>query len=144
MGCGDSKVMTVETRNDLAKLQLSSSQIDTFLAAFHKIDRNNSGFINIKEFIDTLKIERTIASEEVFEDMDFTHDGRISFREFTLLIWRFCTRGLESIAEFAFDIYDTDNSQELTQDEIKEMILETHGKLTDKHNVSIIILLFLL
>jgi hypothetical protein len=43
---------------------------------------------------------------------------------------------LDSIAEFAFDIYDTDNSEQLTKPEIKELIIEAYGKITEKHNVS--------
>lgn len=139
MGCGSSVVTASDgdPDNDIAKLQLSSSELSAFRKAFQKIDTNKSGSINIGEFIESLHVERTIVSEEVFEDMDTSNDGHISFKEFTMLTWRFCTRGLDSIAEFAFDIYDTDNSQELTKDEIKEMIIEAYGKVTEKHNVNI-------
>jgi Ca2+-binding EF-hand superfamily protein len=90
----------------------------------------------VKEFIESLGVQRTVVSEEVFEDMDTSNDGTVSFKEFTLLTWRFCTRGLDSIAEFAFDIYDTDNSEQLTKPEIRELIIEAYGKITEKHNVS--------
>lgn len=141
MGCGDSKVTAVsdgDPHGDVAKLQLSSNEVNAFRKAFRKMDKDNSGYIGIAEFIDSLNIERTVVSEEVFQDMDTSNDGSISFKEFTLLTWRFCTRGLDSIAEFAFDIYDTDNSEELTKDEIKEMIIESYGKVTEKHNVCFI------
>lgn len=141
MGCGESKVLpdSSDPNNDVAKLQLSPSELNAFRTAFRKMDKDNSGSINITEFLKSLNVQRTVVSEEVFEDMDSSHDGSISCKEFTLLTWRFCTRGLDSIAEFAFDIYDTDNSQELTKDEIKEMIIESYGKVTEKHSVSVMI-----
>lgn len=142
MGCGDSKVACADDgdpNGDVAKLCLTPSEVKAFRKAFRKIDKNNSGFIGITEFLESLKVERTVVSEEVFQDMDASHDGNVSFKEFTLLTWRFCTRGLDSIAEFAFDIYDTDNSEELTKDEIKEMIIECYGKVTQKHNVSLLL-----
>jgi Ca2+-binding EF-hand superfamily protein len=136
MGCGDSKVnVDDDPNNDISKLQLSKKEVNAFRKAFQKMDKDHGGSINISEFIESLNVEITIVSEEVFEDMDTSNNGSISFKEFTLLTWRFCTRGLDSIAEFAFDIYDTDNSHELTKEEIKEMIIESYGKETQKHNV---------
>jgi Ca2+-binding EF-hand superfamily protein len=137
MGCGGSKVMDDgDPHNDIAKLQLSSKELKAFRKAFNSIDKDKSGSINVKEFIESLGVQRTVVSEEVFEDMDTSNDGTVSFKEFTLLTWRFCTRGLDSIAEFAFDIYDTDNSEQLTKPEIRELIIEAYGKITEKHNVS--------
>lgn len=142
MGCGSSKIDDVDekkSKQDLAKLQLSTSQIKAFRNAFRRIDKNNNGSINIKEFLESLNVERTVIAEEIFEDMDMSNDGNISFSEFTLMTWRFCTRGLDSIAEFAFSIYDTDNSGELTKQEIKDMIIESYGKVTEKHSVNAVL-----
>lgn len=127
---------TVDPKSDVVKLQLTTSELKAFRKAFNQIDKNKSGSLSINEFIESLKVQRTVISEEIFEDMDTSCDGSVSFAEFTLLTWRFCIRGLDSIAEFAFDIYDTDNSEKLTNAEIKEMIIESYGKVTDKHNVS--------
>ena len=139
MGCDGSKIKPEDgdPNNDIAKLQLSKSDIKAFRKAFRKMDKDKSRSINVGEFLDALNVERTIISEEIFEDMDTSNDGHLSFKEFTLLTWRFCTRGLDSIAEFAFDIYDTDNNEKLTKKEIKEMLIESYGKLTEKHNVSL-------
>eukprot|EP00602_Paraphysomonas_sp_CaronLab_P006684 CAMPEP_0185034454 /NCGR_PEP_ID=MMETSP1103-20130426/24373_1 /TAXON_ID=36769 /ORGANISM="Paraphysomonas bandaiensis, Strain Caron Lab Isolate" /LENGTH=243 /DNA_ID=CAMNT_0027571121 /DNA_START=186 /DNA_END=917 /DNA_ORIENTATION=- len=89
----------------------------------------------MNEFLLALDIEKTPLAIEIFSEMDRSNDGHITFREFTLSIWKYCSRGPDSIWDFAFDIYDTDDSNELTREEIQEMIVEAFGKTSSKHDV---------
>ena len=44
-----------------------------------------------------------------------------------LSIYKYVVRGRQDLASFAFDMYDTDNSGSLTEDEIINMIGELYG-----------------
>lgn len=51
----------------------------------------------------------------------------IIFYQFALNVWNYCVKGKSSIAEFAFDIFDTDNNQSLNEDEIIDMVCTIYG-----------------
>ena len=96
---------------------------------------HSGGQIEISEFLEALGLEDTPLSNEVFSEIDKSHNGQSDFREFTLAVWKFCSEGMESISDMAFDIYDQDDSNSLTRVEIKNMIIEIYGRISPKHDV---------
>jgi Ca2+-binding EF-hand superfamily protein len=148
MGCGGTKVFVANEKKigqdaraleDFQKLQLTPQEINTFYTAFCKMDKDGSGHIEIAEFMKSLDLEMTPMSNEVFSELDKSHDGHSDFREFTLAAWKFCAKGLDSVSDLAFDIYDEDDSNALTKVEIKNMIIEIYGKVSPKHDVQSIL-----
>mmetsp|Transcript_9710 Transcript_9710/g.19761 ORF Transcript_9710/g.19761 Transcript_9710/m.19761 type:complete len:162 (-) Transcript_9710:1131-1616(-) len=53
-------------------------------------------------------------------------DGKLSYSEFFLSLWNFCTLTHETLVKFAFDLYDLDGSGSLTIDEVFEMVTLMH------------------
>jgi Ca2+-binding EF-hand superfamily protein len=49
-------------------------------------------------------------------------DGSLSYGEFFVSLWNFCTLTHDTLVKFAFDLYDADGSGELTLDEVKNMV----------------------
>lgn len=80
------------------------------------------------EFLSHLQLEKTRFTMEVFFEMDRDLNGSMDFQEFVMSVWRYATKRDVEIVEFAFDIFDTDNSGVLTEDELKDCIGEIYGK----------------
>ena len=47
--------------------------------------------------------------------------------QFTLYVWNYCVCGKAAIADFAFDIFDTDDSEELNESEAAAMVSAIYG-----------------
>jgi len=60
-------------------------------------------------------------------------DGNLSYSEFFLSLWNFCTLTHETLVKFAFDLYDLDGSGSLTIDEIFEMVKMMHPSRDEKY-----------
>ena len=72
-------------------------------------------------------VEKNRITKEVFADIDRNDDGRITFREFVLSVWKYVVLGRQDLAGFAFDMYDTDNSGFLSEEEVINMVAELYG-----------------
>ena len=139
---------------DFYELGFSKSDVDSLFNSFCKFDVIGDGELEFGEFITRLKIETTQISKEIFSDMDKDSDGSINFREvrhlfskflfithyfpysffiykynlqFVISMFLYLIKTKESIAEFAFDMFDKDNSNALNRNEIEEMIKFVYG-----------------
>lgn len=112
---------------DFRKIGLSDHDIKIFQNAFNDMDLKGDGKINMAEFLVAINMEETPLTKEVFLEIDRSDDNEINFREFVLNTWVYCVKGKTHIAEFAFDMFDTDNSQELDIDEIERLVHMIYG-----------------
>lgn len=120
-------------------IYLSDSEINKMYQSFCNFDVNGSGEVSYVEFLTILDLEDTPISREVFNEMDDSHDWNMTFREFVLNMWMFCTRSKQSISMFAFDIFDEDDSGSLNQEEITDMVGRIYGKKGLSHDIRLII-----
>lgn len=129
----------VEAYKAFQTIFLSDADINKMYASFCKFDVNGSGEVSYVEFLTILDLEDTPISREVFNEMDDSKDWNMTFREFVLNMWMFCTRSKQSISMFAFDIFDEDDSGSLNQDEITDMVSRIYGKKGLSHDIRLII-----
>ncbi|GMH83678.1 hypothetical protein TL16_g09681 [Triparma laevis f. inornata] len=61
-------------------------------------------------------------------------DGSLSYGEFFISLWNFCTLTHETLVKFAFDLYDLDGSGELSIDEVYEMVRTIHPNRDSRHS----------
>lgn len=150
MGCcgSSSKVFVVNNKyegqdqralDDFRALRLSEDDVNVFYTAFKDMDLSGEGFIDIEEFLSNMRLERTVLTEEFFSELDKSQDRKITFREFVLYTWKYGIKDTAAIADFAFDIYDTDNSDVLTIEEIKVMVTQVYGSRRFHHDVDVIL-----
>lgn len=140
MGCSSSTHFHINDKHqgqnkaaydDFKKIELSDSSIQLFYKVFVKFsnDFDHDHLIELDEFLDKLKLsDHNKMAREVFSDMDTDNSGDLNFREFVLCTWKYLTRSKESIAVFAFDLFDKDNSGSLAREEVKDMIEFVYGK----------------
>lgn len=59
---------------------------------------------------------------------NFICRGDVDFLEFMISVWNVCTCRVDSLSNFAFDMYDLDSDGELSVPEIEHMVWEFFGK----------------
>eukprot|EP01041_Mallomonas_annulata_P010410 gene10410-21713_t len=137
MGCGKSNEFRVNSKYpgqdtesflDFQKIGLEKRDINGLFKQFCKFDIVGDGTIELAEFTVRLNLSKTNkVARIVFHQMDRDGNGVLNFREFVLCVWIYLMRTKESLANFTFDIFDTDDSGSLTRDEILEMISYVYG-----------------
>ena len=99
-----------------------------FWAVFCRINRSLSGEIDIMEFLTYFNMDRTPYIEKCFEYFDTTGGNSIDFLEFMVSVWNVCPLKIDTLTNFAFDMYDTNNDGELSFPEIERMVEELYGQ----------------
>lgn len=113
---------------DFRALGLSNDDINALFRVFCKFDIIGDGELEYAEFTVQCKIEESKISREIFHDINTDNDAGISFREFVVSLWLYLVKTKEALAEFAFDLFDTDNSSRLTHKELEEMVSIVYGR----------------
>lgn len=97
-----------ETRRTLEGLRLEKANAFEIFKAFADIDRGRNGEITVEEFHSFLGAPITKYSERVFGIIDLDASGKLSFFEFAIGVWNYCTYDVSLITKLAFDIFDID------------------------------------
>lgn len=111
-------------------LGVSRSTIEAFWNVFCRINTSLSREISRREFLIYFKFD-TGSPQNVnrcFEYFDTTGGGAIDFLEFVVSIWNICTLKIDTLTNFAFDMYDLDSDGLLSLPEIERMVEEVYGK----------------
>lgn len=77
--------------------------------------------------------ESTKFCDRVFTLFDEDQSGQIDFREFVVALWNYCTLSHSSLIIFAFDMYDTDETGELSPSEVELMLKDLYGENATTH-----------
>eukprot|EP00924_Labyrinthula_sp_SR-Ha-C_P003328 snap_masked-scaffold_15-processed-gene-6.2-mRNA-1 protein AED:0.33 eAED:0.33 QI:0/0/0/0.25/1/1/4/0/318 len=110
------------------KFGISEKEVQQFFKLFDGVDRDKSGEISIDEFFRLFDLDWSTFGKNIFAAMDASGDNQVEFVEFFVGLWNYCTLGKESLAKFAFDLFDFDGSGSIDAKEFKELIAMIHGK----------------
>jgi Ca2+-binding EF-hand superfamily protein len=111
----------------LQMLHFTTDEFKMLVHYFNKMDKDGSGAITLKEFLYFLQLENNEFFRRAFSILDEDGSGEIDFGEFVVSLWNYCTLSEHSLMLFAFDLYDSDLSGAICQDEIKGMIRDLCG-----------------
>ena len=117
-------------------MSLSIKSIETLYEVFQLIDADNSGEIDLDEFLFFFRLQSSRFAKRAFSCIDADGSGEIDFGEFVLGLYNFCTCDNLSLCRFAFDIYDEDASGMLDHDEILHIVKDLYGRKGFKRNPS--------
>lgn len=138
MGCGSSVYSDPKIaswRPQFEALGLDKACAGKLFKIFKKSDLSKDGFISDLEILMLLDMERTPFTERIFKIFDIDGSSQLDFREFIIALWNFCSIG-EYLPHFAFSLYDLDASGEITDKEIKQMLIDVYGKDYDKNHIA--------
>lgn len=108
-------------------LQLRRKEVARLYRIFTTYDEDKNGTISINEFMDHLRLGQTVFRDRVFSIFDSDRNGKVDFKEFVLALWNYCTLSRATLDLFTFDLYDTDSTGELSNEEIFEMLHDLYG-----------------
>jgi Ca2+-binding EF-hand superfamily protein len=95
---------------------------------FRRIDRDGSHEISLPEFYEFFRLQESAFSTTAFNVMDRDGSGGMDFQEFVLSVWNYLTFTAMSIIEFAFTLYDTDQSMFLDRPEVHKLVSDVYNK----------------
>ncbi len=95
---------------------------------FLSIDTDNSGEIGFGEFYRFFKIQKeTKFVERLFGYFDLDRSRQLSFQEFVIGTWNFCTLSDLRLAKFAMDIFDVEGTAEMNMYKVDALVRMIHG-----------------
>jgi serine/threonine-protein phosphatase 2B regulatory subunit len=116
----------------LITLNLTRGDFRKLLSIFNRMDKDGSGSIALKELLLFLKMEDSSFMDRAFSIFDSDRSGEIDFGEFVVCVWNYCTEDRTSFLMFAFDLYDSDRSGFLSKEEIKSLLKDVFGTISNK------------
>lgn len=96
MGTASSRKRAFETamrdyRELFSHVALSEKQLDTLHKVYCKIDADHSGRISHDELLHHVNEERSLFVERIFEMFDLEVDGEVTFPEFVVTAFMYCS-----------------------------------------------------
>ena len=130
---------------DFELMGLTQKDIGRLFEAFQLIDIDQSGSIILLELVEYLDLEESSFVKKAFNVFDIDHSKTISFHEFVLSVWDYCTLSRENLgtadslpppslsvclcaALYAFRLYDSDDSGMIDKKETEKMLKDMYGK----------------
>ena len=101
--------------------------LNVMFAAFQKLDVSGDNEIEYAELCAVLRLESNEFTKEIFSECDWQKNGNINFCEFTMSMWAFLARDQAGLAEFAFEVFDADDTGILGGEEIETMVAMVYG-----------------
>ena len=124
---------SVEIEATFAALGWKRRLVERLWAVFCRINKSLSGQITRSEFTQYFESDFQQQSlsyiDKCFEYFDTTGSGSIDFLEFTIGVWTICAMKVDTLANFAFDLFDIDVPHgELSFPDVERMMVELFGE----------------
>jgi calcium-dependent protein kinase len=103
---------------------LIPEQIHDLREEFNKIDKDNTGEFTVEQFREALAQSDHISSDEadeIFDDMDLEHDGKIHWHEFIAATLSKCEYDERNL-KLAFERLDADHQGFITKDNLMDIV----------------------
>ena len=114
-------------RSLLEELGISHSHAAQIFEAFVKMDTDGSGNITVGEFHRYVGWKRGVFTERIFDvyasvKKDNGQPNKMSYEEFLICVWNYCTYDQHLMAKYVFDIFDIDGVKSLSIDELDALL----------------------
>lgn len=108
------------------RLGMNESKAFEIFKSFAKTDVNEDGLVDIEECFKFLGGKRTKFTERIlysepFEDDDGNLQSGLTFKQFIIALWNYCTLTPAGIARYLFEIFDVDENEMLEKPDVISM-----------------------
>jgi Ca2+-binding EF-hand superfamily protein len=117
------------------ELGLTRATIESLWGIFWRINKSSNGHINILEFLDYFNFDRSLYTEKSFEYFDMTGSDSVNFLEFVISVTSICNFELDTLTNFAFDVYDLNHAGELSLPDLEMMVENLYGSNLSQESV---------
>ena len=117
-----------EALADFEKIGPQPKNVAKLYRVFRRIDRDASHKISKPEFFEFFRLKDSVFAHTAFNVLNRDGSGQMDFHEFVLSVWNYLTFEPERIIEFAFALYDSDQSSYLDRDEIEKLVMDVYNK----------------
>lgn len=93
---------------------------------FQEGDKDSNGLITYSEFCEVLSVEPTPAVERLFSMFDKDGSGKVDIKEFVVGLSNFTGASKEEKLQFAFAVFDADNSGSISKEELTKILVANH------------------
>ena len=105
--------------------------IDKLRTHFHKMDNDDSGSVDVDEFFEYIKENRTILSQHMFEFHGFEfgeklEDEELDFGHFVKGLTTLCMFDTQLLVRFFFKMFDEDNEMYILKNEARQLLEMFH------------------
>ena len=97
---------------------------------FFGADVNYNRKVSYHEFLDKFQFENNLFCKNAFLLLDRDHSGDLTFTQFTLCIWNFCTMSEADLIIVAYDCYNNDGHDGIHIDTMMKLVDEATGILS--------------
>lgn len=108
-------------REAVDKLELSQSHLRKIREKFMDIDIDGSGDIDISEFLEMIKEQKSPLTIQLFKKMDLDDNGAIDYEEYVYILCNYCMFTKDEILRFCFECFDLDNSGSISEYEFRDL-----------------------
>jgi Ca2+-binding EF-hand superfamily protein len=136
MGCSTSKVereyeeLVIKTLNPLSDLfdilGIGIKEQRKLFRVFDKMDKDGGRKIDFEEFCEFFRIPITNFARRCFLLMDSSGVGEMSFPQFCICAWNYCTYDSVGLSTFAFNLYDKEGLGVISNSAMYDLIEESY------------------
>lgn len=116
-------------------LGLERPIIESLWCIFWRMNKSQNGHIDILEFVNYFNFDRSLYVEKCFQYFDTTGSDEINFLEFVISLFSICTFEVDTLSNFAFDLYDLSNKGELSLPDLETLVKELYGSNLPKGSI---------
>jgi len=128
-GYAEKEKTVAPSKATMRVLGLDDWEVKQLHNVFRQIDADDSGNLSIKEFYDYFAFSFvTPLAVRYFNTFDEDKSGELDFCEFAVAAWNFCGNcDKVGMINFAFDVYDMDDSGFVDAKEATQLLVEAFG-----------------
>ncbi|GMH74120.1 hypothetical protein TrLO_g4790 [Triparma laevis f. longispina] len=116
----------LRVKRAMAIAKMDMKDVGRFWKKFRKLDKEMRGNIDVEDFYEAIEEQRSIYGDGIFELLDITHAGTISFGEFIQSIIVMCLFEHEEVMKFCFYVFDKDKNGYVEKEELDTMLNVFH------------------
>ena len=115
-------------KSQFLAMGITQSKLTIFHQHYKSIDTENIDAITVPQMVEYLGFDKNEFIRKAFNVLVANKErDTLTFRDFVITIWNFCTLDDSEFGLFVFGVYDFDGNKELDHEEAVELMKDLYG-----------------